>query len=105
MSFSRVRDSNACFARATVLKILLAVLVSLVPASRSWRKPRRAVCGPIAVHFSRGPRLCVFLIRALRMPWARGILERFREEHGDKRIAAIERKHVQALIDAKASTP
>jgi integrase len=35
----------------------------------------------------------------------RGILERFREGHGDKRIAAIERKHVQALVDAKAATP
>jgi hypothetical protein len=35
----------------------------------------------------------------------RNILERFREAHGDKRIAAIERKHVQALIDAKAATP
>jgi integrase len=35
----------------------------------------------------------------------RGILERFREAHGDKRIAAIERKHVQALVDAKAATP
>jgi integrase len=35
----------------------------------------------------------------------RGILEKFREEHGDKRIASIEKKHVQALIDAKKSTP
>jgi integrase len=35
----------------------------------------------------------------------RNILERFREAHGDKCIAAIERKHVQALIDAKAATP
>jgi integrase len=35
----------------------------------------------------------------------RNILERFREAHGEKRIAAIERKHVQALIDAKAATP
>jgi integrase len=35
----------------------------------------------------------------------RNILERFREAHGDKRIASIERKHVQALIDAKAATP
>jgi integrase len=35
----------------------------------------------------------------------RGILERFREAHGDKRIALIERKHVQALVDAKAATP
>jgi integrase len=35
----------------------------------------------------------------------RNILERFREAHGDKRIAAIERKHVQALVDAKAATP
>jgi integrase len=35
----------------------------------------------------------------------RGILEKFREAHGDKRIALIERKHVQALIDTKAATP
>jgi integrase len=35
----------------------------------------------------------------------RNILERFREAHGDKRIVAIERKHVQALIDARAATP
>jgi hypothetical protein len=31
----------------------------------------------------------------------RNILERFREQHGDKRIAAIERKHVQAMVTAK----
>jgi integrase len=35
----------------------------------------------------------------------RNILERFREEHGDKRIATIEQKHVQAMVDAKAATP
>jgi integrase len=35
----------------------------------------------------------------------RNILERFREAHGDKRIATIERKHVQAMVDAKAATP
>jgi integrase len=35
----------------------------------------------------------------------RNILEPFREAHGDKRIASIEKKHVQALIDAKAATP
>jgi hypothetical protein len=35
----------------------------------------------------------------------RNLLERFREAHGDKRIASIEKKHVQALIDAKAATP
>jgi integrase len=35
----------------------------------------------------------------------RNILERFREEHGEKRIAAIERKHVQAMVTAKGKTP
>jgi hypothetical protein len=35
----------------------------------------------------------------------RGILERLREEHGTKRIATIEQKHVQAMVDAKAATP
>jgi integrase len=35
----------------------------------------------------------------------RNILERFREEHGDKPIALISRKHVQAMVDAKKGTP
>jgi integrase len=35
----------------------------------------------------------------------RNILERFRNEHGDKRIAGIERKHVQAMVTAKGATP
>lgn len=35
----------------------------------------------------------------------RNIMERFREEHGDKPVALIARKHVQAMIDAKAATP
>jgi integrase len=35
----------------------------------------------------------------------RNILERFREEHGEKRIAWIERKHVQAMVTAKGKTP
>jgi len=35
----------------------------------------------------------------------RNILERFREEHGDKRIAGIEKKHVQAMVTAKGKTP
>jgi integrase len=35
----------------------------------------------------------------------RNILERFREEHGEKRIASIERKHVQAMVTAKGATP
>jgi integrase len=35
----------------------------------------------------------------------RNILERFREEHGDKRLAGIERKHVQAMVTAKGKTP
>ena len=35
----------------------------------------------------------------------RNILERFRNEHGDKRIAGIEKKHVQAMVTAKSATP
>jgi integrase len=35
----------------------------------------------------------------------RGIIERFRREHGDKRIATLERRNVLAMLDAKASTP
>jgi integrase len=35
----------------------------------------------------------------------RHILEHFREEHGDKPVALIERRHVRAMIGAKTSTP
>jgi integrase len=35
----------------------------------------------------------------------RGIIERFRCEHGDKRIAKLERRNVMAMLDARAGTP
>jgi integrase len=35
----------------------------------------------------------------------RGILENFRSEHGDKRIALLERRHIERLIASKATTP
>lgn len=35
----------------------------------------------------------------------RGILERFRAEHGEKRIALLERRHIDKIIAGKASTP
>jgi len=35
----------------------------------------------------------------------RGIIERFRQEHGDKRLALLERRHIKAIIAARADTP
>lgn len=35
----------------------------------------------------------------------RGIIEGFRDKHGDKRVASIEGHHIRALIDGKADTP
>jgi integrase len=35
----------------------------------------------------------------------RNILERFRTEHGDKRIALLERKHIEKMVVAKAAIP
>lgn len=35
----------------------------------------------------------------------RGMLERIRREHGDKRVALLERRHVLRMLDAKAATP
>jgi integrase len=35
----------------------------------------------------------------------RNIIERFREAHGDKRVATIERQHIKAIIGQKAATP
>ncbi|HEV2187994.1 MAG TPA: tyrosine-type recombinase/integrase [Stellaceae bacterium] len=35
----------------------------------------------------------------------RNILERFRAEHGDKRIALLQRTHIERMVAAKAATP
>lgn len=35
----------------------------------------------------------------------RNILERFRTEHGDKRIALLQRSHIEKMVVAKAPTP
>jgi integrase len=35
----------------------------------------------------------------------RGIIERFRVQHGDKRVAAIERKHIKAIIGSMSDRP
>lgn len=35
----------------------------------------------------------------------RGIIERFRAQHGDKRVASIERKHIKAIIGGLHATP
>jgi len=35
----------------------------------------------------------------------RGIIERFRAQHGDKRVAAIERKHIKAIIGGMSDRP
>lgn len=35
----------------------------------------------------------------------RHMIERFRDEHGDKRVATIERQHIKAIIGKKAKTP
>jgi integrase len=35
----------------------------------------------------------------------RNILERFRIEHGDKRIALLQRRHIDGMVAAKAGTP
>ncbi len=35
----------------------------------------------------------------------RNILERFREENGDKRVTMLQREHVQKMVNNKANTP
>ena len=35
----------------------------------------------------------------------RNILERFREQHGDKQVALLQRQHIAAMVAAKAATP
>lgn len=35
----------------------------------------------------------------------RGIIERFREEHGTKRVATLQRRHLRRILGAKSNTP
>src|SRR6476659_9556503 len=35
----------------------------------------------------------------------RGILENFRDEHGDKNVVRLERRHIDKLISNKVNTP
>ncbi len=35
----------------------------------------------------------------------RNILERFREQHGEKRVTMLQREHVQKIVNSKANTP
>ncbi len=44
-------------------------------------------------------------LRATSQATFRGIIERFREKHGEKRVAAMERKHIKAIIGAMHETP
>jgi integrase len=62
-------------------------------SKRRWRASAQYSCGPLAN------------LAAETQRTRRHILERFREEHGDKRIASIEKRHVQAMVTAKSATP
>lgn len=44
-------------------------------------------------------------LRASTKKTYRGIIERFRAEHGDKRVAKMEAAHVRKIIGAKSDTP
>ncbi|MGE5500923.1 MAG: tyrosine-type recombinase/integrase [Ignavibacteriales bacterium] len=45
------------------------------------------------------------LLSATTQKTYRGIIERFRAQHGDKPIAQLQRTHILKLMDAKAETP
>lgn len=49
--------------------------------------------------------LRIFPFALSAFPSRRNILEHFVAEHGDKRVAHLERKHVKAMVSAKAETP
>jgi integrase len=66
----------------------------------------RAKAGTIAATVGGYLRSAAFAILAPETRRTRrNVLERFREQHGDKPVALIERKHVQAMVDGKAATP
>jgi len=45
------------------------------------------------------------MLSAISQKTYRNIMEPFRREHGDKPVAAIEARHIRAMLDAKAETP
>lgn len=57
----------------------------------------------LAVSYYRSPEFRS--LKASTQAVRRGIIERFRNEHGDKPVRLIERAHIKAIIGAKASTP
>lgn len=44
-------------------------------------------------------------LRPITQQTYRNILERFREAHGDKRVATLERRHIQKMMGERSATP
>ncbi|MEM7006514.1 MAG: tyrosine-type recombinase/integrase [Pseudomonadota bacterium] len=57
----------------------------------------------LIVSYYRSPEFTT--LRASTKATYRGIIERFRKDHGDKRVAKLQRKHIRQMFQAKAETP
>ncbi|MCP4305247.1 MAG: tyrosine-type recombinase/integrase [bacterium] len=73
------------------------------PLEIGRERTRSGTVSALVVAYYRSPEF-LGLARTTQATY-RGIIERFRLEHGDKRVAKIERQHIKAIVGAKAETP
>ena len=71
----------------------------------SARRDSRIVPGSINELVESYYKLVFPLLKNSTQAMRRGILESFRRQHGDKRVAHLQREHVVAIINEKAATP
>ena len=67
--------------------------------------PSRIVPGSISELIENYYRLIFPTLAEATRTSRRGILENFRRQHGDKRVAHLQREHIIAIVNDKAKTP
>jgi integrase len=73
--------------------------------SSSATSPSRIVPGSISELIENYYKLVFPALAPATRATRRGILENFRRQHGDKRVAHLQREHIVAIVNEKAKTP
>jgi integrase len=82
-----------------------AYAAALEGGEASARNDSRIVPGSISELIESYYKLVFPLLKNSTQAMRRGILERFRAEHGNRRVAHLEREHLVAIINEKSKTP
>lgn len=87
---------------AEFMAIYHAALDGRAPTAPASRAQPGTIAALVARYYASG---AFAKLRPTTQTTYRGILNRFVAAHGDKRVASLERGHVQRMMDARASTP